>query len=63
LDVFHSEPLPPDHLFWEHPRVHMTPHVASVSDPKSVAPQIVANYHRLIAGEPLTNLVSRSRGY
>ena len=63
LDVFHQEPLPAGHPFWTHPRVHMTPHVASVSDPASVAPQIVENYRRLAAGAPLANLVSRARGY
>lgn len=63
LDVFHTEPLPASHPFWKHDRVHMTPHVASVSDPDSVAPQIIENYRRLIGGEPLKNEVSRKRGY
>jgi glyoxylate/hydroxypyruvate reductase A len=63
LDVFHTEPLPKDHPFWEHPGVHITPHVASVSDPESVAPQIIDNYRRLMAGQPLKNQVSRKRGY
>ena len=63
LDVFHREPLPDDHPFWKHPLVHMTPHVASVSDPDSVAPQIAANYRRLLMGETPDNLVIRSRGY
>jgi glyoxylate/hydroxypyruvate reductase A len=63
LDVFHTEPLPASHPFWKHPRVHMTPHVASVSDPVSVAPQIIENYRRLKAGQPLKNKVSRKRGY
>ncbi|MEJ2583910.1 MAG: glyoxylate/hydroxypyruvate reductase A [Robiginitalea sp.] len=63
LDVFHTEPLPESHPFWEHPAVHITPHVASVSDPDSVAPQIIDNYRRLIKGSPLKNTVSRVRGY
>ncbi len=63
LDVFHTEPLPESHPFWKHPAVHMTPHVASVSDPDSVAPQIVENYRRLVQGRPLNNTVSRDRGY
>ena len=63
LDVFHTEPLPTSHPFWKHPRVHMTPHVASVSDPVSVAPQIIENYRRLTAGQPLKNQVSRKKGY
>ena len=63
LDVFHTEPLPASHPFWKHERVHMTPHVASVSDPDSVAPQIIDNYRRLTSGRPLKNKVSRERGY
>jgi glyoxylate/hydroxypyruvate reductase A len=63
LDVFHTEPLPGEHPFWDHPKVHITPHVASVSDPVSVAPQIAANYRRLTEGGDLKNVVSRSRGY
>ena len=63
LDVYHEEPLPSSHPFWEHPKVHMTPHYASVSDPDSVVPQIIENYRRLQAGRPLINEVSRDRGY
>ena len=63
LDVFHTEPLPASHPFWKHPLVHMTPHVASVSDPESVAPQIAENYRRLLSGQPLKNRVSRELGY
>jgi len=63
LDVFHSEPLAQDHPFWNHPAVHITPHIASVSDPKSVAPQIISNYRQLIKGVVPENIVSRSAGY
>jgi glyoxylate/hydroxypyruvate reductase A len=63
LDVFHTEPLPAGHPFWRHPGVHISPHVASVSDPDSVAPQIIDNYKRLMDGKPLKNQVSRKRGY
>ncbi|MFH6603839.1 2-hydroxyacid dehydrogenase [Maribacter algicola] len=63
LDVFHEEPLPADHPFWEHDRIHMTPHYASVSDTESVVPQILENFRRLQMGEPLLNVVSKERGY
>ena len=63
LDVFHSEPLSKDHLFWQHPKIHITPHIASVSDIPSVTPQILANYHRLQSGLPLNNMVSELKGY
>ncbi len=63
LDVFHSEPLPKDHPFWRHPKIHMTPHIASVSDIPSVTPQILENYRRLQSGLSLHNLVSQEKGY
>lgn len=63
LDVFHQEPLNADHPFWEHSKIHMTPHYASVSDADYVVPQILENYRRLQNNEPLLNLVSESKGY
>lgn len=63
LDVFHKEPLPEDHPFWAHKKVHITPHVASLTDPDSVAPQIVENYRRTLQNQPLLNLVDRKKGY
>jgi glyoxylate/hydroxypyruvate reductase A len=64
LDVFHQEPLPGSHPFWRHPLVHMTPHVASVSDPASVAPQVISNYRSLLKGVvPSENRALRTRGY
>lgn len=32
LDVFETEPLPPDHPLWTHPRILITPHVASIPE-------------------------------
>ncbi|MEM9486164.1 MAG: glyoxylate/hydroxypyruvate reductase A [Cyanobacteria bacterium P01_F01_bin.116] len=63
LDVFRQEPLPLDHPFWAHPKITITPHIASLTDPISVAPQIVENYRRMIAGQPLLNQVDIQRGY
>lgn len=63
LDVFHSEPLHTDHPFWNHAKVHITPHIASVSDIASVTPQLLDNYKRLQSGQPLKNLVSDRKGY
>lgn len=63
LDVFHEEPLPIEHPFWAHPKIHITPHVASVSDIESVIPQLLDNYRRLISGLPLNNTVNRKKGY
>ncbi|APQ18946.1 2-hydroxyacid dehydrogenase [Maribacter hydrothermalis] len=63
LDVYHTEPLPKSHIFWNHNKVHMTPHYASVSDTNSVIPQIVENYKRLDSGKKLQNLVDTDKGY
>lgn len=63
LDVFREEPLPPQHPFWNHPKIHITPHNASLTDPDSVAPQILENYYRTLRGEALLNLVNREAGY
>ncbi|TVR42714.1 MAG: glyoxylate/hydroxypyruvate reductase A [Bacteroidia bacterium] len=63
LDVFEEEPLPENHLFWQQPGIDITPHVASLTDPDSIAPQVMDNYHRSREGSPLNNLVSRDLGY
>ena len=63
LDVFEPEPLPPEHRFWTHPRVVMTPHAASITIPASAAPQVVENLRRARDGRPLINLVDFGAGY
>jgi glyoxylate/hydroxypyruvate reductase len=63
LDVFRKEPLPESHPFWKHPCVTLTPHVASLTYPKAVAPQIVENYRRVRAGKPPLHAVDIGRGY
>ena len=63
LDVFRTEPLPPDHRLWRLPQVLITPHLASVAAPRSSAPQVVENIRRLRAGQPLLNIVEPERGY
>lgn len=63
LDVFRTEPLPPDHPFWTHPKIRVTPHNAGITNPDSAAAQIVENYKRLREGRPLLNVVDPARGY
>ena len=63
LDVFREEPLPKQHQFWMHNKITITPHIASVTNPKSAAEQIVENYRRALNDEPLLNLVEVERGY
>jgi glyoxylate/hydroxypyruvate reductase len=63
LDVYREEPLIREHPFWNHPKILMTPHIASIPEPESVAPQIISNYHRTLENRPLLNLVNRENGY
>jgi glyoxylate/hydroxypyruvate reductase len=63
LDVFEPEPLPADHPFWGHPKVVLTPHAASITIPRSAAPQVVENIRRSREGRPLINLVDFTTGY
>ncbi len=63
LDVFRDEPLPADHPFWAHPRVTVTPHVASATRTTTAARSIAENIRRGEAGQPLEGLVDRARGY
>ena len=63
LDVFAEEPLPPDHPFWSHPRIHVTPHVAAITHPSRSAHIVVEAITALRDGRPLPNLVDRRQGY
>ena len=63
LDVFQTEPLPPDHPFWSHPNIMITPHISSITDPLAVMPQILDNYRRMQSGKPFRHQVDTHRGY
>jgi phosphoglycerate dehydrogenase-like enzyme len=63
LDVFETEPLPADHIFWRLPNVRITAHTAALSAPADIAPIFVDNYRRLLRGEPLQYRVDFERGY
>jgi glyoxylate/hydroxypyruvate reductase A len=63
LDVFAREPLAPDDPLWRAPGVVVTPHMATMPAPATVAEQVVANIHRLRQGAPLANTVDTTRGY
>jgi glyoxylate/hydroxypyruvate reductase A len=63
LDVFAAEPLAPEHPFWAHPRVIVTPHCASMTLPDSGARAVIENIRRLEAGQELLHVADLGRGY
>ncbi len=63
LDVFETEPLPPDSPLWTHPAVTVTPHNAAVSEAGAITAYIAEQIRRFEAGEPLAHVVKRDLGY
>ena len=63
LDVFIEEPLPQEHPFWSQSNIQITPHCSSVTEPQSVAEQIINNYQLVKASKKLINLVDINKGY
>jgi glyoxylate/hydroxypyruvate reductase len=65
LDVFREEPLPATHPFWQTEGILVLPHLGGGHPDRggAVAEIFVENARRYLAGEPLTALVDRSRGY
>ena len=63
LDVFNTEPLPPDHAYWQHPQVTLLPHAAAATDARSAATIVARNIEALATGQPLHDLVARDAGY
>ncbi|MEX0348712.1 MAG: 2-hydroxyacid dehydrogenase [Paracoccaceae bacterium] len=63
LDVFRTEPLPPDHPYWSLEQVTVTPHIASETRPATAALAIAENVRRGEADETFLYLVDRKRGY
>jgi phosphoglycerate dehydrogenase-like enzyme len=63
LDVFTTEPLPPEHPLWSLDNAVITPHIAGPSTPAEIAPIFNDNLRRYCAGRPLRHQVDRRRGY
>ncbi|MBF9022195.1 glyoxylate/hydroxypyruvate reductase A [Rhodobacterales bacterium FZCC0069] len=63
LDVFTIEPLPASHPYWRHPRVTVTPHIASATRAETASETIAENIRRGEVGEPFLHLVDRAAGY
>jgi phosphoglycerate dehydrogenase-like enzyme len=58
LDVFATEPLPPESPFWTHPRVSVNGHSSGSTDGQHQRNEalFLDNLSRFVAGQPLLNL-------
>lgn len=63
LDVFHIEPLPADHRYWTHPKVLVTPHIASETRKDTACDTVTENIRRGENGEQFLHLVNKAAGY
>ncbi len=65
LDVFVEEPLPAESPLWSLDNLLITPHTAAVTERlwDRHSELIVENLRRLLAGQPLLNVVDKSKGY
>ncbi len=63
LDVFRQEPLPPEHPFWHHPKVTVTPHTSARTLRSESIAQIVGKITALQHNQPIAGIVDRAAGY
>ncbi|MDH6269623.1 glyoxylate/hydroxypyruvate reductase A [Rhizobium sp. SG_E_25_P2] len=63
IDVTDPEPLSADHPLWRHPKIILTPHVASVTQPETAARAVIDSIRLHLSGHDPIGLVDRARGY
>lgn len=63
LDVFSSEPLSRQHVFWQRSDIIMTPHISAITLPQMTMDQICRRLRAFQAGEAISGVVDINRGY
>ena len=63
LDVFRVEPLPPEHAFWKHPKIVVTPHTSARTLREESVAQIASKIKAVYAGQFIEGRVDKVRGY
>lgn len=63
LDVFVTEPLPPDSPLWDLPNVYVSPHMSGSGFEERLAVQFLDNLRRWKTDRPLLNVVDKRLGF
>jgi phosphoglycerate dehydrogenase-like enzyme len=65
IDCFVTEPIPPDHPFFDVPNMILTPHMSGVFDSfwPMMANLLRENLRRFLEGKPILNRVNAKLGY
>ena len=63
LDVFTQEPLPEKNPLWNHPKVHITPHISAITTPDEGISCFIETLKNIEEDKPLRNRVDVGKGY
>jgi glyoxylate/hydroxypyruvate reductase len=63
LDVFSKEPLPVENPVWDHPNVHITPHISAVTTPDEAVACFIETLYKIEGNKQILNKVDVKKGY
>jgi glyoxylate/hydroxypyruvate reductase len=63
LDVFSKEPLPVENPVWDHPNVHITPHISAVTTPDEAVACFIETLYKIEGNKLILNKVDVKKGY